>query len=327
MTHLQKKQVTFGVDIGGTNTVFGVVAPEGEILAEGHIPTLGHEPAENLITRLHEAMESIFQPLRRDHELIGIGIGAPNANYYRGTVELPPNLNWKIVNLVALVKKYYDLPVALTNDANAAAIGEKIFGAAKDMAHFMVITLGTGLGSGIVVNNELVYGHDGFAGELGHSVVDPEGRRCGCGKRGCLETYASATGICRTMSILLAENTQPSHLRSIPPKDLTACHISEAANNGDFLAIQAFERTGRILGMKLADAVTVTSPEAIFLFGGLMNSGSLILEPTRRYLELFLPPVFRNKIKLLPSGLQDKNIAVLGSSALILRDLDKKEKK
>lgn len=314
--------VTLGIDIGGTNTAFGFVDRDGKCIVESSLPTNAHEPAEKLVARLHERIKEMFMPLADRYVLKGIGIGAPNANYYRGTVESPPNLQWQgVVNLVSLFKKYYDLPVAVTNDANAAALGEMLYGAAKGMQEVIVITLGTGLGSGIITHGELVYGADGFAGEIGHTVVDPNGRECGCGRRGCLETYASAPGICRTVSELIADRRAESELRTIAPRDLTAKMIAEAAGKGDIIAREAFEYTGRILGMKLADSVAHTSPEAIILFGGLANSGPLIFEPTRRHLEASLLNIFKNKVKVLPSALKEGNTAVLGASALIWNEL------
>jgi glucokinase len=314
--------VTLGVDIGGTNTKFGLVDREGKCIAEMSIATNAHEPAENLIGRLHEKAEEMCRPLVGRYKLRGIGIGAPNANYYRGTVENPPNLNWKgVVDVSALVRKYYDLPVAVTNDANAAALGEMLYGAAKGMKDFIVITLGTGLGSGIVSRGELVYGADGFAGEIGHTIVDPQGRECGCGQRGHLETYASATGICRTVSELISVRRGESELRSIAPRDLTSRMIAGAADRGDEIAKEAFEITGRILGMKLADSVAHLSPEAIILFGGMAAAGALIFDPTKRSLEEHLLPIYRNKVKLLPSGLKEGDTAVLGASALIWNEI------
>jgi glucokinase len=319
--------VTLGVDIGGTNTKFGLVDREGKCIAETSITTNAQEPAENLIARLHENAVAMCRPLEGKYELRGIGIGAPNANYYRGTVENPPNLSWKgVVDLSALVRKYYDLPVAVTNDANAAALGEMLYGAAKGMKDFIVITLGTGLGSGIVSRGELVYGADGFAGEIGHTIVDPQGRECGCGQRGHLETYASATGICRTVSELVSVRRGESELRSIAPRDLTSRMIADAAGRGDEIAKEAFEITGRILGMKLADSVAHLSPEAIILFGGLAAAGPLIFDPTKRSLEEHLLPIFKNKVKLLPSGLKEGDTAVLGASALIWNEILKKRK-
>ncbi|HEX7574031.1 MAG TPA: ROK family protein [Bacteroidota bacterium] len=324
---MAKIDVTLGVDIGGTNTKFGLVDREGKCIAETSITTNAQEPAENLIARLHENVVEMCRPLGGKYELRGIGIGAPNANYYRGTVENPPNLSWKgVVDVSALVRKYYDLPVAVTNDANAAALGEMLYGAAKGMKDFIVITLGTGLGSGIVSGGELLYGADGFAGEIGHTIVDPQGRECGCGQRGHLETYASATGICRTVSELVSVRRGESELRSIAPRDLTSRMIADAAGRGDEIAKEAFEITGRILGMKLADSVAHLSPEAIILFGGLAAAGLLIFDPTKRSLEEHLLPIFKNKVKLLPSGLKEGDTAVLGASALIWNEILKKRK-
>jgi glucokinase len=318
---MSKIPVTLGIDIGGTNTVFSFIDFDGNCIETGKILTRGQEPAEKLIKRLHVSIEKSFEKLKPLYERVGIGIGAPNGNHYRGTVEYPPNLNWDIVPVKELIQQYYDIPTAITNDANAAAIGEKVYGAACDMKDFIVITLGTGLGCGIVINNRLVYGADGFAGELGHTTVYPDGRQCGCGKRGCLETYASAPGICKTALIFLAEETIDSSLREIPPVQLTSKMVANAAQKGDPIALKAFDYTGRILGMKLADVVAFSSPEAIFLFGGLAKSGRFIFKPTKKYMEDFLPPVFRNKVPLLPSGLQNKNLAVMGASALILNEL------
>jgi glucokinase len=321
---MARSEMTLGVDIGGTNTAFGYVDRKGGCCAVASIPTNAHQPAELFFERLHKAAEALLGSVKEDCELVGIGIGAPNANYYKGTIEKPPNLSWDYVNVVAVLKKYYSVPVAITNDANAAALGEMYFGAAKGMRNFIVITLGTGLGSGIVANGELVYGADGFAGEIGHTNVDPKGRQCGCGKRGCLEAYSSATGLCRTVQELICNTTTPSELRAVSYEKLTSHMVFQMAQRGDLLAIQAFEDTGRILGMKLADSVAHLSPEAIILFGGLALSGDLIFNPTRRSLEEYLLPIFRNKVKLLPSKLTAGNTAVLGASALIWNDLDRK---
>lgn len=323
---MAKVDVTLGIDIGGTNTVFGFVDKEGNCLLESSIPTHSNEKAEKLFERLCPAINECFTKISGESNFIGIGIGAPNANYYKGTVEQPPNLNWGTVNVLDLVKKYFDIPAAITNDANAAAIGEMQFGAAKGMKDFIVITLGTGLGSGIVVNGSLVYGHDGFAGEIGHTIYDPNGRLCGCGRQGCLETYASASGIRRTVYELICDTTLESELRSVSFNDLTAKMIYDAAKNGDKLALEAFEFTGKVLGIKLADAAVHTSPEAIILFGGLAASGDLIFEPTKRYMEQYMLNIFRNKIKLIPSALTKGNTAVLGASALIWNELEKKAK-
>ena len=276
---------------------------------------------KDFVRALHERIQVLLQKLGMQNELKGIGIGAPNGNYYNGTIEFAPNLRWRgVIRMVDLVKQHYDTLVVLTNDANAAAIGEMMYGGAKGMRDFIVITLGTGLGSGIVVNGELVYGHDGFAGEIGHTIVDPNGRQCGCGRRGCLETYASASGIKRTVFELLADSNTASELRAVNFNDLTAAMLTEAATRGDKLALEAFERTGKILGLKLADAVAHTSPEAIFLFGGLAHAGEFIFEPTQRHMEANMLNIYKNKVKLLPSGLKN-NVAVLGASALVWKEL------
>ena len=318
-----KKKVAIGIDVGGTNTVFGFVDEAGQCIYESSILTYADQDADQLFSRLFKKVNDDFTKYSADFELIGIGIGAPNANYYKGTVELPPNLNWGIVNVLEIVKKYSPLPSAITNDANAAAIGEMIFGAAKGMKDFIVITLGTGLGSGIVVNGELVYGADGFAGEIGHTIVDPNGRECGCGRKGCLETYASASGIKRTVFELIGTTNIPSELRNVSYNQLTAKDIADAANNGDKLAIAAFDFTAKILGLKLADSVAHLSPEAIILFGGLALAGDLIFVPAKRYMEEYMLNIFKNKVNLLPSALPGAHAAVLGASALIWKELKK----
>lgn len=320
---MSKTKVAIGIDVGGTNTVFGFVDHEGTLIYESSIPTNANEKAELLFDRLFKKIDEDFKKFSARYELVGIGIGAPNANYYKGTVEQPPNLNWGYVNVLEIVKKYSHLPSAITNDANAAAIGEMIFGAAKWMKNFVVITLGTGLGSGIVVNGELVYGADGFAGEVGHTIVDPNGRECGCGRRGCLETYASATGIRRTVFELIGTTNIPSDLRNVNFNQLTAKEIADAANNGDKLALRAFDFTAKILGMKLTDTVAHLSPEAIILFGGLALAGDLIIEPTKRYMEEYMLNIFKNKVKIIPSALPGGSAAILGASALIWNELKK----
>lgn len=318
-----KTEVTLGIDVGGTNTAFGFVDINGRCLAESSILTNAYNSAADLFSRLYPEAESLYKNISDRCLLKGVGIGAPNANYYRGTVENPPNLKWGYVNVIEIIKQYYDVPAAITNDANASAIGEMLFGAAKGMKDFIVITLGTGLGSGVVVDGKLVYGSDGFAGEIGHTVYDPNGRQCGCGRKGCLETYASATGIKRTVMELLANLNIESTLRNVSYNDLDSKLIYSAALAGDKLAIEAFEFTGKVLGLKLADAVAVTSPEAIILFGGLAHAGNLIIDPTKRSLEENLFHVFRNKVKILQSGLPEGNSAVLGASALIWNEIIK----
>jgi len=319
------KDVSLGIDVGGTNTNFGFVDKDGKCIGESFIPTCANEPAPMLFKRLHQKVEEIYKTISSEYKLIGIGIGAPNANYFKGTVEQPPNLNWGFVNVLEILKNYYDLPSAITNDANAAAIGEMQFGAAKGMKDFVVITLGTGLGSGIVVNGQLVYGTDSFAGEIGHTIVDPSGRECGCGRKGCLEAYASASGIKRTVYELIATTTTPSELRDFSFNRLTAKDISIAANKGDKLALEVFDYTAKVLGLKLADTVAYFSPEAIVLFGGLALAGELIFAPTKRYTEMFLLPIFRNKVKILPSGLPGRNAAVIGAAALIWNEMKRKK--
>lgn len=315
--------VVLGVDIGGTNAKFGYVDRNGKSLAASSMLTNSDQPPSRFFNRLQENARQLLSSLPGRHCLIGIGIGAPNANYHKASIEHPPNLSWDYVDVRAELGKYYSVPVAVTNDANAAALGEMLFGAARGMKDFILITLGTGVGSGIVSNGSLLYGADGFAGEIGHTIVDPKGRECGCGRRGCLETYCSATGLCRTVQELICDTMTPSRLRAVSPDDLTAEIVALAANEGDLLAQEAFTRTGRILGMKLSDSVAHLSPEAIILFGGLALAGDLIFEPTRRSLEEHLFPIFRDKVALIPSTLVEGSPAILGASALIWNDLGK----
>jgi glucokinase len=318
------KQVVIGVDIGGTFSKYGIVDHDGNVLIEGSIPTDIHDNVSDYQKSLHEALEKALAKFKGSIELKGIGFGAPNANYYKGTIEHAANLKWKgIVHFVELFKKHYNLPIAITNDANAAAIGEGIYGGAKGIRDYLVITLGTGLGSGFVSNGELIYGFNGFAGELGHTLAVANGRRCGCGKLGCLETYASASGIKRTVFQLMCDMTEDSELRQYNFYEITSEKIYEAALRGDVIALKAFEFTGKILGARLADAVTITTPEAIFLFGGLAKAGDMLFTPTRESFESNLLPIYQNQIKILPSGLQDKNIAVMGASALIWKELSR----
>jgi glucokinase len=315
-------EIVLGIDIGGTTTALGLMDRQGQILAAATIATQAHESAQKLVSRLHQQIGDLRATLPPKTQLKGIGIGAPNASYQRGTVENPVNLKWGAsVNLVDLFHHHYDLPVVITNDANAAAMGELKFGGAQGMNHVLVITLGTGLGSGIVVNGELLYGADGFAGELGHTVVNPDGRQCGCGKKGCLETYVSASGLHRTVFALLAERREPSPLRRVSYDEMTSKQIFSAATEGDPLALAAFDLTARILGMKLADAVAHTSPEAIFLLGGLAQAGDLLLLPTRRYLEEYLFHSFRGKVQLRLSGLAEGTSAMVGAGALVWHEL------
>lgn len=321
---MQTAHCVIGIDIGGTTTSFGLVDRHGALTCESIMATEASQPADSLVSRLYDAIEKLRMNLPGQTSISGIGIGAPNADYLRGTVENPPNLNWGAsVNLVELFRRHYDLPVAITNDANAAALGELLFGGARGMKHAIVITLGTGLGSGIIVNGELLYGADGCAGELGHTTVVPDGRHCACGKRGCLETYVSATGLCRTVAELLGQRREPSTLRDVSFNNLTSKLIHEAACGGDAVALAAFETTARILGMKLADAVAHTGPEAIFLSGGLAAAGDLLIIPARRHLEEFLFTPYKGKVKLLRSELPEGSGALLGAAALAWHEVDK----
>jgi len=320
---MPKLSVALGIDIGGTNTVFGFVDKDGKCVAEASLPTNASESAYKFFERLFPKVDALYQTIAKDYYLVGIGIGAPNANYYTGKVELPPNLNWQVVDVLTIVKKYYDIPSAITNDANAAALGEMKFGAAKGMKNFIVITLGTGLGSGIVANGDLIYGHDGFAGELGHVIVVENGRTCGCGRKGCLETYASATGIRRTVFELLCNSNDASKLRELAFEQVTSKMIYEAAVNGDKIALAAFSYTGEILGKALANSVAFSSPEAIILFGGLASAGEILFAPTQKAMEENMLNIFKNKVKILPSALHNGNTAVLGAAALIWNELDK----
>ena len=311
------KKLAIGVDIGGINTAFGLVDENGDLYAESVISTKKYPHVDDYpayVEDLCQAMHALADSLSFEYELTGIGIGAPNANFHKGTVENPAD---------DIGRCFGGVKVLVTNDANAATIGEMIYGNAKGMRDFVMITLGTGLGSGFVSNGEMIYGHDGFAGEFGHIIVERNGRECGCGRKGCLETYVSATGIKRTAFELMATMTAPSKLRDIAFADFDASMISAAAEQGDPVALEAFRYTGELLGRALADVVTVTSPEAIFLFGGLSKAGKLIFEPTQWYMEENMLFVFKNKVKLLPSGIQGKNAAILGASALIWQQENK----
>jgi glucokinase len=317
---MANKKVVVGIDIGGTNTVFGFVDREGNILAEDKLKTSNYDEIEVYVAALYEKIMVTRQKIENDVEIVGFGIGSPMGNINKGTIEYAANLPWKgIIPLANLFNRHTDLPVVVTNDGNAAAVGEMIYGGARDMKNFVVITLGTGLGSGFVIDGKLVYGHDGFAGELGHIAVCPgtSNRECGCGKKGCLETYVSATGLKRTLLKVMADSIQPSELRKYSFDELDAELIHEAAKRGDHLAKRAFEYTGRVLGFKLADVVAHTNPEAIFLFGGLAKAKELIFEPTKEFMEENLLHIYKGKVKLLPSELSTQNAAVLGASSLI----------
>ena len=308
-------KISIGIDIGGTNTEIGLVSSDGKVIAKSSIQTAKHLDIELFISDIANEISLMKNKLGSDSELIGIGVGAPNGNFYRGTIEQAPNLIWKgVIPFADMLSAKTNLPCRLTNDANAGALGEKIYGGAKNLDDFIFVTLGTGLGSGFVANGSLIYGHDGFAGELGHTIYDINGRDCKCGRKGCLEQYASASGIVITAYEFLVNYDVPSALRGndkISSKD-----IFEAANNGDQLALEIFDYTAKILGFKLAEAVAITSPSAIFLFGGLARSGKYIFEPTKKYMEEFMLNIFKNKVQLLPSLLPESDAAILGASAL-----------
>ncbi len=309
------QRLAVGIDIGGTNTVFGLIDKKGNILIEDSIFTKQYQLFDVFIDELCNRIHELTSKL--NCELIGIGVGAPNANYFDQCIQNAPNLPWKgKFELGKLLNQKLNVPVFVTNDANASAMAEMMFGAAVGMKNFMVLTLGTGLGSGIVVNGELVYGHTGFAGEMGHMIVRPEGRHCGCGRLGCLETYVSATGIKRTVSKLFAKYSCASELRNIPFNNMSAKRLATEAYAGDQIALEAFEFTGKILGIALANVVALNNPEAIFLSGGLSKAGDLILKPTRYHMEENLLTVFQGKTLLKLSGVKG-NSGVMGAAALV----------
>lgn len=319
----EMRELTIGIDIGGTNTKFGIVDRAGQVVHQGNIKTAQFEEFREYFNELAAALRKAMSEVEGDHRILGIGVGAANGNYYKGTIERATNLPWKgIIPLADMLKEEFNIPAIITNDANAAAVGEMVYGSAKGMKDFIVITLGTGLGSGFVANGQLLNGKHGIAGEVGHTSVNPAGRYCNCGKRGCLETYVSATGIRRTVYKLLADHLEDSELRGISFDNLSTKMITDAAVRGDVVALAAFEYTGRILGMKLAETVVHTDPEAIFLFGGLSLAGDLIFKPTIRHMEANLMPLFRGKVKVLPSGLQNQAAPILGASSLVWNFLD-----
>ena len=311
--------LAIGIDIGGTGTKFGIVDRDGNVLFTGEMSTKKHKDIEGYIDELHGHLGELIEKAGGIGRIRGIGVGAPNGNFYTGNIEYAPNLPWSgIIPIAKMMSDKFKLPVTLTNDANAAAIGEMMYGAAKGMRDFIMITLGTGVGSGIVANGQLIYGHDGFAGELGHTIVIPDGRiHQGTKKHGSLESYASATGVRLTALEMLENSTEDSLLRTADKETLDSKVVYDAAIKGDKLALDVFEFTGKILGLALANAVMFSSPEAIILFGGLTKSGDLILNPTRRHMEENLIQVFQNKVKILISHLKESDAAILGSSALV----------
>ncbi|MDY3089514.1 MAG: ROK family protein [Porphyromonas sp.] len=312
-----EKPYVIGVDLGGTNTVFGVVDARGNVVVNASIKTATHNDIELYLNDLTAGLNMLIEQVGGKDMIRGIGIGAPNANYFSGCIEFAPNLPWKgKIPFAEMIRERLGIPVAITNDANAAAIGEMTYGAARGMKDFIVITLGTGVGSGIVVNGQLVYGHDGFAGELGHMIVRRNGRMCGCGRQGCLETYTSATGVARTAREYLSIRSEDSLMRSVPVDQITSKDVYDAAMKGDTLALEIFESTGAILGESFADFITFSSPEAIILFGGLTKSGDLLMNPIKHHMEKNLLKIFQGKTKLLFSQLKESDAAVLGASAL-----------
>ena len=318
------KPYVVGIDIGGTNTAFGIVDTRGNVVAGGSIKTPKHVEFNDYVEQLHTAVSRLIEQAGYEGQIAGIGVGAPNANYYTGNIESPANLYWtennkrlEIIPFAATLKEKFGIPVAITNDANAAAIGEMTYGAARGMKDFIMITLGTGVGSGIVVNGQLLYGHDGFAGELGHVTMRRNnGRMCGCGRTGCLEAYASATGVARTAREYLETRKDDSLLRNLPIDDITSKDVFDAAVAGDELAREVFDFTGNMLGEAFADFIAFSSPKAIILFGGLTKAGELIMRPIRESLDRNIMNNFRGKTEIIFSQLKEGDAAVLGASAL-----------
>ncbi len=324
------KKVAIGVDIGGTNTAIGVVDEAGNVMVKDNIPTPSHGDINKYIADLAEAINELIRSVKLLNEninVMGIGIGAPNGNYYSGTIEYAANLSFRgVVHLIELLRNHFPnmQALVLTNDANAAAIGEMIYGGAKGMKNFVLFTLGTGVGSGIVVNGDLVYGSDGFAGEIGHTTLVPGGRPCGCCSLGHLEAYCSASGIKRTaFELLVHYNASDSLLADKSFRELDSKMIFEAAEKGDKVALEVFEKTGAWLGLELANTVHYLSPEAIFLFGGPTAAGDYLFKPTKENMEKYLLPFFKNKIKILPSKLKPGDAAIVGASALVWKEIEK----
>ncbi len=318
-------EFAIGIDIGGTNTKYGIVNHRGEIFEKGELKTDDYPEVEQFVDALSEVLTPFIEKHETTGKVKGIGIGAPNGNFYTGTIEYAPNLHWKgIVPLTKLVTAKFNLPSSLTNDANAAAVGEMNYGAARGMRDFIMITLGTGVGSGIVANGQLIYGHDGFAGELGHTIIRPGGRKhWATDLDGSLEAYCSATGIVLTAKELLQQNPEmESLLRNYSDEEITAKLVFECAKKNDEIAQQTYQFTGQVLGEALANFIMFSSPEAIVLFGGVIKAGDLILNPTKEHMEKNLLPIFQNKVKLIFSELKEADAAILGASALVwdLRD-------
>ena len=320
MTTQQQKPYVIGLDLGGTNSVFGIVDQRGDIKATTAIKTQGYDKVEDYVAASVDALQIIIDQVGGIETIKAMGIGAPNGNYYNGTIEFAPNLAWAHDGIVPLAQLFSDklgIPVALTNDANAAAIGEMTYGVARGMKNFIMITLGTGVGSGIVVNGQLLYGHDGFAGELGHVIMRREnGRPCGCGRTGCLEAYCSATGVARTAREFLANRQDPSLLRELDPEKITSLDVSITAGKGDALAKEIYEFTGHMLGEACADFAAFSSPEAFIFFGGMAKAGDLIMDPIKKSYDEHVLKIFKGKAQFLISSLDGASAAVLGASAI-----------
>lgn len=311
------QEIVAGMDIGGTTVHIGLVTEDGKVFSHACLHTREYDEPQDLADAAVEKIKAILYDMGPGYRLKGIGIGAPNGNFYRGTIEFAPNLKWfGVIPFVEMVRAKIDVPCVLSNDANAAALGEMQFGAAKNMSEFIFVTLGTGLGSGFVSNGRLIYGHDGFAGELGHVTVVPNGRLCGCGRTGCLETYCSASGLVKTYrEVQLRHN--PSLKQEKEPEEMTARRICEKAEAGEPEALESFALTAEMLGMALANAVAYTSPQAIFLFGGLASSGDFLFPDVRRHMENNLLNIYKGKVQVLPSGLPENDAALLGAASLI----------
>lgn len=311
---------TIGLDLGGTNAVFGIVDEHGTILESTSIKTRQYTTAEDFVAAGVAALTPVIERVGGQNKIEGMGIGAPNSNYYDGTISFAPNIAWAHECVVPLARMFSDrlsIPVAITNDANAAALGEMEYGVARGMKNFIMITLGTGVGSGIVINGQMVYGSDGLAGELGHVIMKREnGRLCGCGRRGCLEAYCSATGVARTAREFLEATAEQSLLRGMKPEDITSLEVSKAAAKGDALALRVYEFTGKMLGEACADFTTFCSPEAFVFFGGLTKAGDLLMKPLTKSYDESVMPIFRGKTKFLVSSLEGAGAAVLGASAI-----------
>ncbi|MCK5775146.1 MAG: ROK family protein [Bacteroidales bacterium] len=316
-------QAVLAIDLGGTSADFAFIDVDGDIIYKENIPSKEFDTANSFVLLVKSLSKKAISRKKLDINIRAIGIGAPNGNYYRGTIEFAPNLRWQgIIPLADYFKMAFGgIPCFLTNDANAAAIGESMFGNAQNVKDFIMITLGTGVGSGIVINDELIYGNDGFAGELGHVIVKDNGRKCGCGRDGCLETYASVSGIKRTVIKLLVDGKFESELKGTDYKELSGKMIEQAALNGDKLAIEAFNYTGDILGKALANFVAFSSPNLIVLFGGLAQAGDLILAPTKTAMENNLLKIYQGKVPIIMSGLKGNNAAILGAAALAWKEM------